>query len=718
MSIINSYDGYLSRQANLKSLDFEISKILLRGGFPGEGEDIKFVTDKHEDIDTFVHPYWRQAEDVVYIDTRGYSTVTADGTHTFRNGEEKDIWFYRARLELAWMRSDRTELFTAFQFANEVFVRWFTSLISHEFKLAPIHESRLMCCVALFNVGRYYNRIEGFRMVEKYVQQIATQYRIDVNTAFEIAELCGDVFPRNVDEFVDLVHRANISGALQPFNRGTLANILGSSFFLVANAPQITALAIEYPPAFVAIVLMAFKHTTIANRTQIGIRAKDTASGNKDKYFIRAIEATLDRVQGDIEPGRKVGTESMLGHEAGAGAIAAGVVGGGVFLAFIAWVLDKVFGGDKDPAKKAEESSKKLNDAISALQADSANIQKTLEVIAQSSWPDDKKLEALGDENKKIWEKLANKTSNLPGAKLAVYDFSKSGGKGSQIQMGKLKFDGADGSKFADNLGKACQFMATVARDNDPFVQGFVYALLSNKPFTTGDVNNAQIIQQLTKLYDSAANIMGKIAAAGDANALNAVQSDIAQFNTEVGAMSRKKNPDASQAEIDATRGAGGAVKHIQGLKSKTLQLFNKDTGDFNEEIKSADSEIKAIVEIYKDPSKAVDLAKDNAEAAKQLKAMAEGKKSAFESYKTLATDLDTKFDDVTKGGAAWKMCKTFVTGKNELIEFTQDCINNTNNVSKSLYALSASLISMQGAIAGKAEAPAGDKPAEPAKTE
>lgn len=718
MSILNSYDGYLSRQANLKPLDFEISKILLRGGFPGEGADIKFVTDAHDDVDTFVHPYWRQEEDVVYIDTRGYSTVTADGTHTFRNGEEKDIWFYRAKLELAWIRNDRTELYTAFQFANEVFVRWFTSLISHEFKLAAIHESRLMCCVAMFNIGRYFNKIDGFRMVEKYIQQIVSQYRLDVNTAYEIADLCGDVFPRNVDEFVDLVHRANISAALQSFNRGTLANILGSSFFLVANAPQITALAIEYPPAFVAIVLMAFKHTTLANRTQIGIRAKDCSAGQKDKYFIRAVEAVLDRTLGDVEPGRKVGTERYVGHEAGAGAIAAGVVGGGVFLAFIAWIIDKVFGGDKDPSKKSEEAAKKLQEAVSALQADSANIQKTLEVIAQSSWPDDAKLEALGDENKKVWEKLANKTSNLPGAKLAVYDFAKSGGKGSQIVMGKLKFDGADGSRFADNLGKACQFMSTVARDNDPFVQGFVYALLSNKPFTTGDVNNAQIIQQLTKLYDSAAGIMSKIAAATDANALNAIQGDIAQFNTEVGALSKKKNPDASQADIDASRGTGGAVKHIQGLKSQTLQLFDKETGDFNEAIKSATSEIKTIVDIYKDPSKASDLAKDNIEAAKQLKAMAEGKKSAFDSFKSLGTDLDTKFDDVTKGGAAWKMCKTFVTGKNELIEFTQDCINNTNNVSKSLFALSASLISMQGAIAGKAAETPAEKPAEPAKSE
>lgn len=711
MSIANSYDGYLSRNTNLKSLDFEISKILLRGSFPGEGVDIKFVTDKHDDVDTFVHPYWRQVEDVVYIDTRGYSTVTADGTHTFRSGEEKDFWFYRAKLELAWMRNDRTELYTAFQFANEVFVRWLTGLISHQFKLAPIHETRLMCCVALFNIGRYFDKIEGFRMVEKYVQQITAQYRLDVNTAFEIADLCGGTFPRNVDEFVDLVHRANISGALQSFNRGTLANILGSSFFLVANAAQITALAIEYPPAFVAMVLMAFKHTTLANRTQIGIRAKDTASGQKDKYFIRAVEAVLDRTMGDVEPGRKVGSEQYVGHEAGVGAVVAGAAGGAIFITFLAWVLSKVFGGDNDPSKKSEDAEKKLQEAVSALKADSANIQKTMEVIGESAWPDDKKIEALGD-NKKVWETLANKTSNLAGAKLAVYDFAKSGGKGSQIQMGKLKFDGTDGSKFADNLGKACQFLSSVANDNDPFVQGFVYAMLSNKPFTAGDINNAQIVQELTKLYDQAAGIMSKIANAADANALGALQGEIGQFNAAVGAMSKKKNPGASQADIDATRGAAGAVKHIEGLKSKTLQLFDKETGVFNEELKNSDAELKKIVEIYQDPSKAIDLAKANTEAAKALKAMADSKKSSFDSFKSLATDMDSKFDDTVKSGTAWKMCKTFVTGKNDLINYTQDCINNTNNVSKGLYALAASLVSMQGAIASKAT----DTPAEPPK--
>lgn len=84
MSIRHSYDGTISRTTNLKSLDHEISKILIRSKFPSEGEDIKFVTDSHDDVDSFIHPYWRQEEDVVYLDARGYSTVTADGTVSYR----------------------------------------------------------------------------------------------------------------------------------------------------------------------------------------------------------------------------------------------------------------------------------------------------------------------------------------------------------------------------------------------------------------------------------------------------------------------------------------------------------------------------------------------------------------------------------------------------------------------------------------------------------
>lgn len=702
MSIKHSYDSVVTSTTNLKALDHEIAKILLRSKFPGVGEDILFVTDAHDDVDSFIHPYWRQEQDAVYIDTRGYSTVTADGTHSIRPGEDYDMWLYRAKLELVWIREDRADLFTAFQFANEVFVRWLTSLIAHNIVgLSPLHEQRLMMCVALFNVGRYFDKIDGFRMVEKYVQQIVTTYKIGVDIAFEIADICGDVFPRNVDEFIELVKRANVSAAVSDdsFNRRYLYNLLGGSLFMVSQAQPITFLALDYPPAFVAIVLMNLKHQTMRNRTQIGQRMAKTSTQQQTAYFTRAVEATIDRTLGKMQPGRKLGNESMVGTE-GAVGIAAGVAGGCIFLAFLVWMLDTVFGGDKDPGKRAEEADTKLKTVLETFKTDDAAVKKAVDIISEQAWPDDAKIEALGEENRKIWQKLSGSSGGIPGAKLAIYEFAKSGGKGSVIAPGPLKYDGTTGDKFAGSLKGACDYLRPHASGNDPFVQAFVYSLLSNKPFTVGEQNNAQVLTHLGQLFDKAAGILSKIDAATkakDAGALAAIETEINTFNTEIGA-ARGKGDKANE-----TRGTQGLVKHIDGLKSKTLQLFNKETGEFNAELRKPENTavMKQIFDTYSDPNKAAELSKLNVEAAKQLKSLADSHKSKFESYKNLGTEMDTNFED--KNTTAFKKANTFIKGKNDLIAYVQDTLNNSNNISKSLLTLASALTALKNALASKA---------------
>ena len=702
MSIKNSYDSVVTSTTNLKALDHEISKILLRSKFPGLGEDILYVTDAHDEVDSFIHPYWRQEQDAVYIDTRGYSTVTADGTHTIRPGEDYDMWLYRAKLELAWIREDRADLYTAFQFANEVFVRWLTSLISHNIVgMSPLHEQRLMMCVALFNVGRYFDKIDGFRMVEKYVQQIITTYKIGVDVAFEIADICGDVFPRDLDEFIELVKRANVSSAIsdESFNRRYIYNLLGGSLFMVSNAQPIAFLALDYPPAFVAIVLMNMKHQTMRNRTQIGQRMAKTSNQQQMQYFTRAVEATIDRTLGKIQPGRKLGHESFVGTE-GVAAGAAAVAGGCIFLAFLLWMLDTVFGGDKDPSKRAEEADEKLKAMLEAFKADEANVKKAVDLICEQSWPDDEKINALSEENRQIWKKLAGSSAGIPGAKLAIYEFAKAGGKGSVISPGPLKYDGTTGDKFAGSLKAACEYMRPHVNANDAFQQAFAYSLLSNKPFTVGEQNNAQVIAHLGQMFDKAANIISKIDAAvkaKDAGALAAVETEINAFNSEIGA-SRKKGEEAN-----ATRGTEGLVKHIDGLKSKTLQLFNKETGEFNAEMRKPENTalMKQIFETYSDPNKAAELSKKNVEATKQLKAMADSHKAKFESYKNLGVELDSAFEDKTS--PALKKAATFIKGKNDLLAYVQDTLNNSNNISKSLLTLSSALTSLKNSLASKA---------------
>lgn len=707
MSIKHSYDGTISRTANLMSLDHEIAKILLRSKFPSEGEDIRFITDAHGDVDAFIHPYWRQLDDVVYLDARGYSTVTSDGTTSYRYGEDYDMALYRAKLELVWVRGDKHDLYSTFQLPNEIFVRWLTSLITHKYSLSPIHEQRLMMCVALFNIGRYFNSIDGFRQVEKYVQQIVALYRIPVEMAFEIADYCEGVFPRNIDEFLDLVQKANVSPGLRDLNRLTLFNAIGGSFFMVSNAQAIVGLGLEYPPAFVAMVLMAMKNTTIRNKTQIGQRTDRTANKSNTAFFLRAVETTIEKYLGQIKPGRALGNESMPGNESVL-AVAGGVGVACIFITFMAWLLDKVFGSENSPSNRADKAEKEVKKLFESFATDEATIRDAVSVMDQATWPDDEKLKTLNDEQKQIWQKLSGLAGGVAGAKLAIFEFAKSGGKSSVISPGPLKYDASGSGKFTTSLKAACDYLRTVAGDKDPLVQSFAFALLSNKPFSVGEQNNKDNITKLSQAFDTAVGIMEKIKAATaskDAAALTAVEAEIDAFNTSIGALSGKAAKKAGEAEANASRGTGGAIKHFEGLKSKTLQLFDKEDGSFNVALKTPENtqQIQAIIKTYTDSTAATALAKENAEAAKQLNEMAKSHKSKFDGYKTLAVDLGGNFEDATKATPAWKKANTFVTGKNDLLNYVQDAVNNSNNVSKSLLSLSTSVTAMRNAIAVKA---------------
>lgn len=696
MSILNSYDGCISRSTNIVSLEHEIAKALIRGEFPCDQDysSIRYVTDAHADVDSFIHPYWRQADDCVYIDTRGYSTITSAGGHMIRSGEEYDMWSYRAKLELAWVRGDRTELFTKLQFANEVFVRWLTSSIRDKYKLSPIHETKLLVCVALFNIGRFFNKIEGFRMVEKYVQQIVTTYRIDVDIAHEVADLCGGEFPRNVDEFINLLKTANISPALHDISRLALFNMLGGSFFMVSNATAIVALGIEYPPAFAAMVLMAFKHTTIMNKTLIGQRTRMMDTAKRGDHFIRSVQFTIDTYAEDREPGRKLGTENFkLGNE-GVGTVVAAVAGGCIFITFLAWVLEQVFGSEKSPGKRAEKSEKALTEALNAFKSNEDAVRTAMEAIVNDSWPDDDRLGKLGDENRKIWDVLSS-GKKLPGVKLAVYNFAKSGGKSNDINMGPVKYTPENSGKFRDGLNKATQWMdSKFGGSNDkPMAQALAYGLLSNKPFPVSEVTNVNDMNGIAESFSLAVNIMERIAAAGDMAALSAIDGDITSFNQKIGELNAKDNPSATPQDIANSQGTAGLVNNSAKKTKPTIQLFVPDSGEFNESrLKELDSVVGEMIQIFSDPARASDMAKKNVEVAKKLQALAEENKSKFDKFKNLSTDLSTKFSDEEKQSDVHKRAMTFVSGKNGLMNFMQDMINDTNNVANSLAALSTAI--------------------------
>ena len=303
MALMNSFDSKVNRDFRTNLVLLEIKKSHLVNTPHTEGKDIYFVTDADLDVSPFQHPLYDADEDIVYLDVRGYSVLDRNGSFRLKGDLDSELLLLRAKLELAWIHGTANELFTAFGFSNEVYVRWLTETLTREFSLNPAQDTQLKVLVALFNIGQYYNSITEPALITRYYRLISQQYYIDMDTVQEIASRLTQTFPRDLGEFIAAIHEANISTRMANINEVSILNVLGGAWFMTAQPTLVVGLGLEYPPAFAAMVTMALNYR-LFKKTSIGGVVDRLTKGSKKDDHIRALKYLFDRNLGHPQPGK------------------------------------------------------------------------------------------------------------------------------------------------------------------------------------------------------------------------------------------------------------------------------------------------------------------------------------------------------------------------------------------------------------------------------
>lgn len=382
MALMNSFDSKVNRDFRTNLVLLEIKKSHLVNTPHTEGKDIYFVTDADLDVSPFQHPLYDADEDIVYLDVRGYSVLDRNGSFRLKGDLDSELLLLRAKLELAWIHGTANELFTAFGFSNEVYVRWLTETLTREFSLNPAQDTQLKVLVALFNIGQYYNSITEPALITRYYRLISQQYYIDMDTVQEIASRLTQTFPRDLGEFIAAIHEANISTRMANINEVSILNVLGGAWFMTAQPTLVVGLGLEYPPAFAAMVTMALNYR-LFKKTSIGGVVDRLTKGSKKDDHIRALKYLFDRNLGHPQPGkfkraygmeqypinalalpdfesRGIGAEGVDWErilKAAAAGTLAGVLTFGI-VKFIEWITGKSGGGSGGSGGRATSADK------------------------------------------------------------------------------------------------------------------------------------------------------------------------------------------------------------------------------------------------------------------------------------------------------------------------------------------------------------------------
>ncbi len=310
MAIQNSFDTVINRKFQVSHLLTEIKKSHLVNTAHKLSDNIICVTDEDNGVGPLPHPLYDPASDVVYIDVRGQAKVTQFGELKLPESLDVDLLVTRAKLELAWTRLPRNDVYKAFGFSNEMFVRWLTQLISHRMGLHAGQQQELLVVTALYSIGLFYDTIEDPALITRYLRVVSQTYYVDMESVIAIAEKMTVRFPRNLGEYLESLRALELSPRLRDLTPLMIYNLIGGSWFMTANPNAVVGLALEYPPAFAAMVYMATKYR-LFKKTGIGTIVDKANRKQNFENYTHALRVLIESVPEKPQPGKfHVGFES------------------------------------------------------------------------------------------------------------------------------------------------------------------------------------------------------------------------------------------------------------------------------------------------------------------------------------------------------------------------------------------------------------------------
>lgn len=299
MALKNSYDTVILQGYNLDLIKSEIDTARISNQLFALSDEVYYVVDTCN-VTPFPAPIVHEGK--VYVDARTFTAVERDGNLRVRDIVEHKLRLEQAQLELIWVNGhvNTEHLSEQFKYHREVLTKWICESVSFTYALNLYQQGQFTALVSLFTIGQFYNNMSEAEALRTQ-EMLAKQFYLNFDIYETVTGRLENLFARDINEFVESVKLADISPRLADFQRVTLLTLLGKSIWGVSNDTVLSTLAIEYPPALMAIIRMCIENTSF-KRSKLGKVVDSNKSRNAHETFAKAYDYLIKNNSAPLKP--------------------------------------------------------------------------------------------------------------------------------------------------------------------------------------------------------------------------------------------------------------------------------------------------------------------------------------------------------------------------------------------------------------------------------
>lgn len=314
MSIFRSaYDTTALSGYVLKPIAIGIEKAQINGWtkYVGEGRNI-YVIEGRREIDhvvpPFAHPFEVKSKDPdpkrvdpndqyfqkdhFVVDVRPWGRWNDHkGEFTINNQIEYRLAVLRGRLNTVWIQEPAARLRDVSTVPAQVFASWISEALTRRFSLEPNEQQRIAVFAAYYYYSLFLDEM-GNHDAMRIVQGVSKATNTKPQAVLDILDDLEDMGLKDkpiddVKQFVNVLRTLSGSVRLADLSHGLLFTVLQNSL-IVANGPELLAVALEHPPTWLTIVLAAATERSY-KKSAIALIVERIHAGNAVGDFVLGV---------------------------------------------------------------------------------------------------------------------------------------------------------------------------------------------------------------------------------------------------------------------------------------------------------------------------------------------------------------------------------------------------------------------------------------------